>query len=269
MSAFILTWNPLRWNDEAWIENVISSTAQSHAVQGRWSVGNRNSGIRSGDRAFVLRQHRDRGIVASGTFTSDVYQAEHWDGSAQDANYADVNIDLWLEPDDGFPIEELERAIPGMNWNRFQASGVKVGGAHIQALQAAWSAHVSALGADVPPPLPDEVDMSTSYREGSVTRVVVNRYERDPRARRACLQEHGYSCVVCSFDFEERYGSLGREYIHVHHTKDLATLGPDYLIDPVEHLRPVCPNCHAMLHRETPAMTIAALKRQLRPSSDP
>ena len=34
-------------------------------------------------------------------------------------------------------------------------------------------------------------------------------------------------------------------------------------VDPVKDLRPVCPNCHAMLHKQTPALNIEKLKEEL------
>ena len=56
------------------------------------------------------------------------------------------------------------------------------------------------------------------------------------------------------------YGDMGDGFIHVHHLKDLATIGEEYEVDPIEDLRPVCPNCHAMLHRTVPAMSIEDLR---------
>jgi len=92
----------------------------------------------------------------------------------------------------------------------------------------------------------------------------VNRYERDPKARQACLAHHGYACTVCGFDFAVTYGHLGVDYIVVHHVKELSTLGPDYKVDPKRDLVPVCANCHAMLHRERPALDPNSLRQRLR-----
>lgn len=61
----------------------------------------------------------------------------------------------------------------------------------------------------------------------------------------------------------QTYGDIGEEYIHVHHLVDISTLGEGYEIDPKKDLRPVCANCHSMLHTERPAMSIAALKKRL------
>src|SRR5215510_687494 len=72
--------------------------------------------------------------------------------------------------------------------------------------------------------------------------------ERDPIARQRCIELYGYRCSVCKFTLEEVYGEIGREFIHVHHLRPLSGIAEEYEIDPVEDLRPVCPNCHAMLH---------------------
>ena len=95
--------------------------------------------------------------------------------------------------------------------------------------------------------------------DGMKTQIIVNTYERNPQARRKCLEHWGHLCVVCDFDFEEMYGVLGRDYIHVHHLTPLSEIGESYLVDPVNDLRPVCPNCHAMLHRGT-VLTIEQLQ---------
>jgi 5-methylcytosine-specific restriction protein A len=42
----------------------------------------------------------------------------------------------------------------------------------------------------------------------------------------------------------------------------LAQVGGEYQVDPIADLRPVCPNCHAMLHSRRPTpLSIAELKR--------
>jgi 5-methylcytosine-specific restriction enzyme A len=112
--------------------------------------------------------------------------------------------------------------------------------------------------------LPNEEITPAKFIEGAVRVVSVNAYERNPKARRACIDHYGYVCAVCEFDFATFYGEIGRGFTHVHHLRDLATIGEAYEVDPIRDLRPVCPNCHAMLHRHTPAMSIEALKAMLR-----
>jgi 5-methylcytosine-specific restriction protein A len=90
--------------------------------------------------------------------------------------------------------------------------------------------------------------------------VQVNAYERDPQARQKCIDHYGTVCYVCTFDFRKVYGKLGLGFIHVHHLTQMADMGPGAKTNPIRDLRPVCPNCHAMLHRRRPAILIGELK---------
>lgn len=96
---------------------------------------------------------------------------------------------------------------------------------------------------------PDELRRNSAYPEGASLSVIVNKYERDPKARKACLDHYGARCIVCEFDFGVTYGQRGSDYIHVHHRTPLSKLGKNYLTNPVIDLVPVCPNCHAMIHK--------------------
>ena len=126
------------------------------------------------------------------------------------------------------------------------------------------SAFPAKLQSQRPTTLGEVTDKKT-YQEAAVERVTVNRYERDPRARAACIRAHGLRCKVCDFDFEERYGEPGRGFIHVHHTRPLHRMRANDRVDPSRDLVPVCPNCHAMLHCQDPPYDIEQLKALLRP----
>jgi len=123
-----------------------------------------------------------------------------------------------------------------------------------------WSFEVSpTVESNLPIQSPEQVPRG-QYREGAVRQVLVNAYERDRAARQACISHYGAACVACGLQFEQRYGVLGAGFIHVHHVIPLSELGPNYKLDPVRDLRPVCPNCHAMLHRERPPLSIERLR---------
>ncbi|OEG73927.1 hypothetical protein BEL05_15560 [Shewanella colwelliana] len=108
---------------------------------------------------------------------------------------------------------------------------------------------------------PDEVpELLTGFIEGALKQVTINAYERDSKARKICIAKFGAICHVCDFDFKKTYGEVGKVFIHVHHKVDIATIGKSYQVDPINDLIPVCPNCHAMLHTETPAMSIDKLR---------
>jgi 5-methylcytosine-specific restriction protein A len=95
--------------------------------------------------------------------------------------------------------------------------------------------------------------------EGAVQRVEVNKYERSRINRSICVAAHGSKCMGCSFDFGEKYGQLGRGFIHVHHIFPVSKMGGSYVIDPRRDLIPVCANCHAMLHRRDPPLSLDEL----------
>lgn len=109
-----------------------------------------------------------------------------------------------------------------------------------------------------------ELDSRAELWEGAKVQVLVNQYERNAQARQRCIAHYGTSCLVCELDFVERYGPIGEGFIHVHHIKPLASINAGYQVDPINDLRPVCPNCHAMLHRgkEQP-LTIEELRALL------
>ena len=104
----------------------------------------------------------------------------------------------------------------------------------------------------------------TEYFEGNPIEVRQTKYERDSKARAACLKHHGYSCKACSLNFEQRYGLIGREYIHVHHIEPLSSIRATRKVDPIKDLVPLCPNCHAMIHKLPSPQTLEVLRGHLR-----
>jgi len=98
------------------------------------------------------------------------------------------------------------------------------------------------------PALEEEIE-ADKYFEGATKKISVNCYERSPYARKKCIEYYGTKCIVCDFDFEKVYGEIGKAFIHVHHIVPLAEIKSSYIVDPTRDLRPVCANCHAMIHR--------------------
>lgn len=108
------------------------------------------------------------------------------------------------------------------------------------------------------------IDKFTNLTEGLKRTIQVNTYERNPKARQKCIEYWKPICSVCDFEFEKIYGELGKGFIHVHHIIPVSEVGQAYQVDPINDLRPVCPNCHAMLHRSNPPMTIEELKNNIK-----
>ena len=89
--------------------------------------------------------------------------------------------------------------------------------------------------------------------------------ERNPkliqRAKELYKTKYGkLICQVCGFDFEEEYGEIGTDYIEGHHTKPVSEMMDGEQSKP-EDIAMVCANCHRMLHRRRPWLTIDELSK--------
>ena len=110
---------------------------------------------------------------------------------------------------------------------------------------------------------PDEIKNYNDLFEGTKKQITVNAYERSSKARQKCIENYGINCTICGFDFEKTYGDIGHNFIHVHHIKSLSEIDEKYKINPITDLRPVCPNCHAMLHQRKPAYSIEEIQDRI------
>ncbi len=115
---------------------------------------------------------------------------------------------------------------------------------------------------------PEEIEEEGTITEGARHQVIVNAYERDSSARLKCIDHYGTRCFVCGFSFQSVYGEVAKDFIHVHHLKPLSEIGSEYTLDPVKDLRPVCPNCHAVLHLGKPVFSIEEVMEFLRKKPD-
>jgi 5-methylcytosine-specific restriction protein A len=108
---------------------------------------------------------------------------------------------------------------------------------------------------------PTEIeDSELGLPEGAKQTVSVNKYERSSENRKACIDAFGTDCQICGFSFARKFEGIGEGYIHVHHLIPVSKMGGEYRINPIEDLIPVCPNCHAMLHKRDPPFTPQELR---------
>jgi len=112
----------------------------------------------------------------------------------------------------------------------------------------------------------DEIEEAV---EGSLLTRVHRSRERAPgladaRKRRVRHETGRLQCEVCGFDFESVYGELGSGFAECHHTKPLADLRAAETTK-VADLAIVCANCHRMIHRRRPWLSIDQLRRVLGP----
>lgn len=264
MTTYLLTWNsePENWDD---LEESLKEIQEMGTLKDRWSCGN-NKRISNDDRIFLIKLGKEpKGIMASGWAISNSYQDNHWlyerAIKGDKANYIEINFDTILEPSKVFPYSKLKTGImASMNWSPF-ASGVIIDEKIANELEIEWSKFLGKLKIIRDNIFPEESDTEKTFVEGAVKTVKVNYYERDKQAREVCINRYKPICFVCDFDFGKMYGEIGKGYIHVHHLKPLSEIGKEYKLNPINDLRPVCPNCHAMLHRKKPALSIEELKK--------
>ena len=104
---------------------------------------------------------------------------------------------------------------------------------------------------------------ATGYEEGAASIQRVTRYERDRRNRAAAIAVWGTGCRACGFDCGARYGDVAAGFIEVHHTIPVSDLEPDTVVDPARDLIPLCPNCHAVVHRRDPPFSVDEVREML------
>lgn len=111
-----------------------------------------------------------------------------------------------------------------------------------------------------------------SYAEGR--RMAAERlfFARNPRLAAAAKAYHGTACMVCGFEFGRAYGELGTGYIEAHHLDPLserdAAEWTATVTTNVDQVAVVCANCHRMIHRKRPALTLEQVKAYQRRASD-
>ena len=110
---------------------------------------------------------------------------------------------------------------------------------------------------------PDELAELNKYIEGGKSTVSVAIRKRSASAKEACLKHYGCACTACGFDFERTYGDIGKGFIHVHHLRSLSSVEGEFEVDPIRDLSPVCPNCHAMIHKIDPPLAVEELRTRL------
>lgn len=261
METILLAWNPDRypWGD---FQDELAEIRRSGQVTDRWSVGNRTT-LEPGARFFLIRLGVEpRGLVGSGWTTSAPFEAPHWDldraARGETARYADIYFDV-LEEAPIVTMDELTQApLSAAHWST-QMSGIQIPESVASAVEALWINRTSKNNAQGREEFEDESETMRHH----ASRVYVNRYERSSRARALCLAHHGLKCACCDTLLADIYGREAAELIHVHHLTQLASIPEGAAIDPVHDLRPVCPNCHCVIHTRQPPFTIEEMRTMI------
>ena len=269
MKTYLFVWNPKRWVWDT-LEQDIEQIDLTGKISQRWSCGN-NKSIQPGDRIFLVKLGTEpNGIIGSGFARTEAFAERHWSGENKKAFYIDIDFEILLNPEKE-PILTIDILKMGklseQNWTP-QASGISIRPELIDEFEAIWFDFLTTQKIRRNPFISAGGDTKKTYTEGAPNQVTLTKYERNPFARKRCIEHHGLSCVVCGFNFEKNYGEIGKEFIHVHHLLPVATVGKTYEIDAIKDLRPVCPNCHSMIHKNKTALTINEITEILKQNND-
>lgn len=169
---------------------------------------------------------------------------------------------LWRDRATGELVSELKPSPP--------RSSLSIGERGIWHMEATGIEGRFAIGIFSPghgpssePPGIMGVEPPTRRIEGGIKTVELTIYERDPEARRLCIEHYGPVCQACGLVYEDRYGPIGADLIHVHHLTRLADLGEAHEVDPIRDLRPLCATCHHVTHSRVPPYTVEEVRQAL------
>jgi hypothetical protein len=149
MNVVLFTWNPDKWDisDRQWARE-IRQIRDCGFLYSQWSVGNSTKLVKPGDTALLLRQTRDRGIVAKGIVTSEVFEEVSWNEELEEDatdHYVDITWTTQLEIDQRLRLEKLQTELPEVSWVRY-SSGTTVDPKYHDELLQLWDQTVRAAG---------------------------------------------------------------------------------------------------------------------------
>lgn len=201
----------------------------------------------AGDEALIYVP--GRGFVARGVLAEDPESGSFGDQPAYRSGLTQVSC--FPTP---VPLAFLEERLPKWGWLRQRMKSRHTPTAEIaQFLRALIEEYQTDLE-------PAEA-IAPAFSEGRPQRFEVLRYERNPAARLACIEHYGATCAVCGFEFGIVYGPELEGLILVHHLELVSAGQRSRAVNPVRDMRPVCANCHLVIHRKTPPFTVAEVRR--------
>jgi hypothetical protein len=147
MATFLLAWNPDRWPwDEDDLREKVTRVRKGKSVSDQWSTGGSRR-PRKGDQFYLIKLGKElpKGIIASGTIESNVFQDLHWDeekaARGETTNYAKIRYDVLLDP---YTEPILDRELLNspefseMHWDT-QMSGIEIKENVLFELESIWN----------------------------------------------------------------------------------------------------------------------------------
>jgi 5-methylcytosine-specific restriction protein A len=187
-NTYLFVWNPKRWTWET-LEQDIEQVDLTGKCSQRWSCGNTKS-IQPGDRIFLVKLGVEpKGIIGAGFATTEAFPERHWSGENKEAFYIDIDFEVLLNPDKE-PILTLDLLKTGklaeQNWTP-QASGISIRPELIDELEAVWFDFLTTQNIRHNPFILADNETQKTYTEGTPNQVTLTKYERNPFARKKCI----------------------------------------------------------------------------------
>lgn len=238
-----------------------------------YSASNQYDRVSIGDVIWaVVRRSSDNHLILVGRMTVD------WIGSKLDAlTRLEMTLEeLWdadiyitcdnPEPYDHIDINDVAAALRFVSKTNDRLALVEglVSPQQLQTMRelTLQSAHLlGEIWYDSNPP----ASVTQTFPEGQPKLQIHYQRERNQVivsiAKRRFKEMHGHLfCEVCGFDFLDQYGALGDDFIEAHHRVPLSE--SDFAVETsVDDLAMVCANCHRMLHRRKPWLSVEELKK--------
>ena len=118
-----------------------------------------------------------------------------------------------------------------------------------------------------PAPGSEFTQVDREYDEGLRHQAERKFFKRNPGLIQEAKATYGCTCQVCGFDFEKTYGALGSDFAEGHHMSPLSERASDEWTTPIQtsiaDIAVLCSNCHSMIHRRRPALSIEELRATL------
>lgn len=111
-------------------------------------------------------------------------------------------------------------------------------------------------------------ELTGEFPEGKIVERTHKARERNSQvvqlAKANFKKKHGrLYCEICKFDFETYYGNVGKDFIEGHHTIAVSEMTADHKTKP-EDIAMLCSNCHKMVHKKRPWLTMDKLQTLMR-----
>lgn len=107
-------------------------------------------------------------------------------------------------------------------------------------------------------------EIDGEFPEGKIAERLHKSRERSSKVITAAknnfkLKHGSLHCQVCEFDFEKEYGEIGADFIEGHHTIPVSEMKENHMTSPKD-IALLCANCHRMIHKKRPWLSIDELK---------